>query len=127
MNDGASETEFEDEVSMAASHLLTIPAGYATPHSEVSQRPISPPCLKRKHERGSVDSDQASRKLVKSVNVPSPIHLTRIKKSPDEYNVDCITLHDLIGDPDIVECWQFNFLFDVDFLMYAPANRSNLK
>lgn len=26
-------------------------------------------------------------------------------------------LRDLLGDPMIRECWQFNYLFDVDYLM----------
>ncbi|KAL3466362.1 phospholipase D/nuclease [Aspergillus heterothallicus] len=52
-------------------------------------------------------------------NLPSPIHLTHIRDfSPSSgNNVDCIRLPDILGDPLIRECWQFNYLFDVDFLM----------
>ena len=32
-------------------------------------------------------------------------------------NADTIKLKDLLGDPMIRECWQFNYCFDVDFLM----------
>lgn len=51
--------------------------------------------------------------------IPSPIQLTHIKDLPDSrgLNVDTVKLHDILGDPMIRECWQFNYLFDVDFLM----------
>lgn len=32
-------------------------------------------------------------------------------------NEDTVRLRDILGDPMIRECWQFNYLFDVDFLM----------
>ncbi|KAJ5666856.1 hypothetical protein N7462_011265 [Penicillium macrosclerotiorum] len=51
--------------------------------------------------------------------VPSLVQLTHIRDFPDhkEYNVDTVKLRDILGDPMIRECWQFNYLFDVDFLM----------
>ncbi|KAJ5907611.1 hypothetical protein N7495_000293 [Penicillium taxi] len=51
--------------------------------------------------------------------IPSPIQLTHIKDLSDRqgFNVDTVQLRDILGDPMISECWQFNFLFDVDFLM----------
>ncbi|KAL2872355.1 tyrosyl-DNA phosphodiesterase-domain-containing protein [Aspergillus lucknowensis] len=51
--------------------------------------------------------------------ISSPIQLTRIKDfgSSSENNVDTVQLSDILGDPMIRECWQFNYLFDVDFLM----------
>ncbi|KGO76984.1 Isocitrate and isopropylmalate dehydrogenases family [Penicillium italicum] len=49
--------------------------------------------------------------------VNSPVKLTHIQDLPDGNNVDAIRLRDILGDPMIRECWQFNFLFDVDFLM----------
>lgn len=51
--------------------------------------------------------------------VPSPIQLTHIKDLPDQkgLNIDTVKLRDILGDPMIRECWQFNYLFDVDFLM----------
>lgn len=127
MTDSASETESEGETPVIASVKSSIPADDGSPHSGVFQRPISPPSLKRKVEQSFEDADRRPRKVAKNVYVPSPIHLTRIKKAPNEYNLDCVTLHDLIGDPIIVECWQFNFLFNVDFLMYARADRDHLK
>ncbi|KAI0588190.1 tyrosyl-DNA phosphodiesterase [Pyrenophora tritici-repentis] len=49
--------------------------------------------------------------------IPSPIQLTRIEKLSDHQNVDTVGLADLLGDPLIKECWNFNFLFDLDFVM----------
>ncbi|KAJ5484009.1 hypothetical protein N7539_005805 [Penicillium diatomitis] len=51
--------------------------------------------------------------------IPSPFQLTHIQDYPQSkgYNVDTVKLHDILGDPMIQECWQFNYLFDVDFLM----------
>lgn len=51
--------------------------------------------------------------------IPSPIQLTHIRDLPDKrgLNADTVKLRDILGDPMIRECWQFNYLFDVDFLM----------
>lgn len=51
--------------------------------------------------------------------IPSPIRLTHIQGFPanSAYNADTVKLRDILGDPMIKECWQFNFMFDVDFLM----------
>ncbi|KAL2158920.1 hypothetical protein VTH06DRAFT_2950 [Thermothelomyces fergusii] len=34
-------------------------------------------------------------------------------------NKDAITLKEILGDPLIAECWEFNYLHDIDFLMAA--------
>lgn len=49
----------------------------------------------------------------------SPFQLTHICDLPPECNQDAVTLKDLLGDPLIRECWQFNFLYQVPFLMDA--------
>lgn len=51
--------------------------------------------------------------------IPSPVQLTHIRDFPASkgYNVDTVKLRDILGDPLIRECWQFNYCFDVDFLM----------
>lgn len=51
--------------------------------------------------------------------IPSPIKLTHIRDLPSSSgnNVDTVKLRDILGNPMIRECWQFNYLFDVDFLM----------
>lgn len=52
-----------------------------------------------------------------SRSLPSPIQLTRIQNLPSSHNVNAVSLRDLIGDPMIKECWQFNYLLDLDFIM----------
>ncbi|KAL7950350.1 MATE efflux family protein [Trichoderma barbatum] len=70
-------------------------------------RPISPP-----------------RKRFRQVSVQrSPWQLTRIRDALDEVNKDTVTLEDLLGDPSITECWQFNFLYDIPFVMNAFDER----
>lgn len=49
----------------------------------------------------------------------SPFQLTWIRDLPESANKDAVTLRDLLGDPLIAECWEFNYLHDVDFLMAA--------
>ncbi|EEH04008.1 tyrosyl-DNA phosphodiesterase [Histoplasma capsulatum G186AR] len=51
--------------------------------------------------------------------IPSPIQLTHIRDfaASSGYNTDSVKLRDILGDPLIKECWQFNYMFDVDFLM----------
>lgn len=49
----------------------------------------------------------------------SPFHLTWVQDLPDAANTDAVTLRDLLGDPLIAECWEFNYLHDIDFLMAA--------
>jgi tyrosyl-DNA phosphodiesterase-1 len=51
------------------------------------------------------------------VMLPSPFQLTYIPGLPKEDNVDAVRLTDLLGDPLIKEAWQFNYMFDLDFLM----------
>ncbi|KAF4636588.1 hypothetical protein G7Y89_g1499 [Cudoniella acicularis] len=58
----------------------------------------------------------ASSKLKK---IPSPFQLTWIRDLPEHSNVDAISLKDILGDPLIAECWEFNYLHDLDFLMEA--------
>ncbi|KAM0794762.1 tyrosyl-DNA phosphodiesterase I [Usnea florida] len=48
---------------------------------------------------------------------PSPVQLNFIEELPASSNVDCISLASILGDPMIKECWLFNYLFDMDFVM----------
>lgn len=59
----------------------------------------------------------------------SPWQLTWIRDLPESLNQDAVTLKDLLGDPLISECWEFNFLHDLDFLMDAfdPDTRHLVK
>ncbi|KAI8931273.1 hypothetical protein NX059_011618 [Plenodomus lindquistii] len=49
--------------------------------------------------------------------IASPVQLTRIEDMGPAENVDTVGLKDILGDPLIKECWNFNFLFDLDFVM----------
>lgn len=49
--------------------------------------------------------------------VSSPFLLTKIRDVALDHNVDTVELKDLLGSPMIKECWNFNFLFDLDFVM----------
>ncbi|KAF5019211.1 hypothetical protein F66182_8785 [Fusarium sp. NRRL 66182] len=70
---------------------------------ESLQRPISPP-RKRRCEVSTIRS---------------PWQLTWIRDLPESDNKDAVSLQDLLGDPLISECWEFNFLHDIPFLMNA--------
>lgn len=49
--------------------------------------------------------------------VPSPVQLNFVEQLPASSNVDCISLGSILGDPMNKECWLFNYLFDMDFVM----------
>ncbi|KAF2999748.1 hypothetical protein E8E13_004804 [Curvularia kusanoi] len=49
--------------------------------------------------------------------IASPFQLTRIRDLAPHQNVDTVQLKDILGDPMIRECWNFNFLFDIDFVV----------
>ena len=53
----------------------------------------------------------------KSKVVPSPIQLNFIEELPAISNVDTISLGSILGEPMIKECWLFNYLLDMDFVM----------
>lgn len=98
-------------------------------------RSITPPPRTRSRQSAAVDSacpellnDQfeaqadetvPSKALKSRRTISSPFQLTHIQglSSQRGYNVDTVKLSDILGDPMIRECWQFNYLFDVDFLM----------
>ena len=47
----------------------------------------------------------------------SPVQLSYVEGLPPEQNIDTVSLRDVVGDPLIKECWVFNYLFDVEFLL----------
>ena len=53
------------------------------------------------------------------ITIPSPMQLNFVAELPASSNVDTVSLGNLLGDPMIKECWLFNYLFDVDFVMCA--------
>lgn len=70
---------------------------------------ISPPPLRRKPDR---PPEPRTANVIKS-----PVQLTWIRDLPISSNVDAVTLKDILGDPMIAECWEFNYLHDLDYLM----------
>ena len=80
------------------------------PKQTLASRP--PPASRAEEQRNPErNSDEETRFIA------SPIQLTRIGKLAPYQNVDAVGLSDLLGDPLIKECWIFNFLFDIDFVM----------
>ena len=87
-------------------------------------REISPPARKLANSASSAPLASSTITEYKSEDknrgcktLPSPIQLTRIRDLPADHNVDTLRLKDILGDPMIKECWQFNYLFDLNFLM----------
>lgn len=87
--------------------------GGDSPGLESLSRPISPPSKKR-HA---------------APIIRSPWQLTWIQDLGEDLNKDAVTLKDLLGDPLISECWEFNFLHNIHFLMDAfdPDTRHLVK
>lgn len=107
----------------------------APPEFDSTKRSISPPLMRRrqpiqasaekKHDHvvtvsSSSPSSSSSEKPVWSSTVkmiPSPVQLSSVDELPTSSNIDTVSLKDILGDPLIKECWLFNYLFDVDFIM----------
>lgn len=49
--------------------------------------------------------------------IESPIRLTKVDGLPEAVNVDTVGLEDILSSPLIKQCWAFNYLIDVDFLL----------
>jgi tyrosyl-DNA phosphodiesterase-1 len=76
--------------------------------------PISPPRKRSRPSEAAVPASSTESKVLKS-----PFQLTAIRDLPAEANQDALSLTDILGDPLIAECWQFNYLHDIDFVMKA--------
>lgn len=73
-----------------------------------------PPRFRRK----ITDDNGASQRSVPQAKIiRSPFQLTKIRDLPKSFNVDSISLDEILGDPLISECWDFNYLHDLDFLL----------
>jgi hypothetical protein len=73
--------------------------------------------------KAKASSQANGQKQQKAKFIRSPIRLTHIRDLTDESNIDTVALNDILRDPMIKECWQFNFLFDIDFVMCVfPPN-----
>ena len=62
-------------------------------------------------------SDKGNVERPKSKVVPSPVQLNFIEELSAISNVNTTSLGSILGDPMIKECWLFNYLFDMNFVM----------
>lgn len=72
----------------------------------------------------SVNPSKSTKEATKSQSkshIPSPVQLNFVEELPASSNVDCISLGSILGDPMIKECWLFNYLFDIDFVMCGSS------
>ena len=67
--------------------------------------------------KATLASDMSNVERSEPKVVPSPVQLNFIEESPAISNVNTISLGSILGDPMIKECWLFNYLFDMDFVM----------
>ncbi|KAL8895093.1 MAG: hypothetical protein Q9192_003856 [Flavoplaca navasiana] len=94
--------------------------------------PISPPPPRRthsEHHEPHMDRDKKRKSVSRSPSppqrplstqsrsFPSPIQLSTVNGLARSANIDTVSLGDILGDPLIKECWLFNYLIDVDFIM----------
>jgi tyrosyl-DNA phosphodiesterase-1 len=86
--------------------------------------PISPPLKNRRLATQTEDEQPKPQKPAeiraqRTRAFSSPFHLTKVRDLPPEMNNGAVALRDILGDPLISECWEFNYLHDIDFLMGA--------
>lgn len=103
----AKRQRLDEHNGSAATFDTGSQSGIETP--KTLHRSISPPpSLKVRSKSNSTSARQV---------LSSPFRLTKIRDLAPDLNVDTVSLADLLGDPLISECWQFNYLHDIDFLM----------
>lgn len=103
-------------------------SGRSTPQS--LSHPVSPPRRRNRLQATPAEDTELARESTPSNSTntdtdtdtrnktfQSPFQLTWIRDLPDAANTDAITLGDILGDPLIAECWNFNYLHDIDFLL----------
>ena len=86
-----------------------------TPLLKSLTRAISPPPKKTQTKAKAGTSTATS--AAATPRIASPFQLTAVRDLAPACNADAVALGDLLGDPLIAECWEFNYLHDVDFLM----------
>lgn len=92
---------------------------------DVPEPTLTPPLHPPQPKQASVAAanltkkqDERNKATEKPVeHIASPFQLTKIRDLAAHQNVDAVELKDVLGDPLIKECWNFNFLFDLDFVM----------
>jgi tyrosyl-DNA phosphodiesterase-1 len=121
--DSASpEPESKLESPLSTLHeLVTLHRVITPPERPQISEQAAYTCPEAKNESNEPKTSQTSSKAgsIPAKVIDSPIQLTHVRDLPTSkgYNADTVRLRDILGDPMIRECWQFNYLFDVDFLM----------
>ncbi|KAF3033010.1 hypothetical protein E8E11_001788 [Didymella keratinophila] len=93
------------------------------PKQTLTPPPSQPPASSRAANQSAAGQIEESKREDDGVAgdstryVPSPFQLTKVRDLAQHQNVDTIELRDILGDPLIKECWNFNFLFDLNFVM----------
>lgn len=129
-NDEAEDKSTTESEIDPTTHLITVKSPLRSLGLEISPPPGRSSSasqdasqvkdISRDHaddEQETARTTEASRIASNVDFIRSPIQLTRIQDLPASSNVDTVSLTNILGDPLIRECWQFNFLFDVDFVM----------
>ncbi|KAF1948842.1 phospholipase D/nuclease [Byssothecium circinans] len=95
-------------------------------HPPPTQTRTATPKSVRVPRRGEEDDEERKHYMR---YLRSPIQLTRISGLEPAKNVDTLALRDIIGHPLLEECWCFNFLFDIEFLLqhFDPDIRTLVK
>lgn len=105
----------EDEFETLESLNRTSRPAKTTRTIDSSGRSISPPKLTKL--RNTIVNQHSNELPRPPRRIDSPIKLTRVDGLPEAVNVDTIGLEDILGNPLIKQCWAFNYLIDVDFLL----------
>ena len=104
-----------DAPSTKRQKLSASEAAYMDPVGPL-QRSISPPSL-----HGGTSDTFGSHTEYGGLNtlrtIASPVQLSSVDGIPADCNIDTVSLKDIVGHPLIKECWAFNYLVDVDFLL----------
>ncbi|OQD81837.1 hypothetical protein PENANT_c025G07034 [Penicillium antarcticum] len=116
---GSPEQESKLESPLSTIHDIATLRSVITPPPQ--SRQVASSCPDAKNESNVPDTIPTSStpSSIPPKVIESPIQLSHIRDLPTSkgYNVDTVRLRDILGDPMIRECWQFNYLHDVDFVM----------
>ncbi|KAL5047256.1 hypothetical protein BDW71DRAFT_196994 [Aspergillus fruticulosus] len=112
----SSHPEAEKSEYPSQSNLASLRRSITPPPARSGRASISANAVPSPHQHSEQkDTDTTNPPQL----IPSPIQLSHIRDFSDSLrnNDDAVKLRDILGDPLIRECWQFNYCFDVDFLM----------
>ncbi|KAL6239283.1 hypothetical protein BDW75DRAFT_236722 [Aspergillus navahoensis] len=112
----SSHLESEKFEAPSPSNLASLRRSITPPPTHSGRVSVSRSAVPSPHQPPEqTDTNTANPPLL----IPSPIQLTHIRDFSGSLrnNDDTVKLWDILGDPLIRECWQFNYCFDVDFLM----------